>query len=359
MAYWFEVTNTDHLLSPALLFYPDRINANIDQMIRISGSADRLRPHIKTHKCRELIEMQLAKGIRKFKCATLTEARLLAESGATDILVAYPLVGPAQAQFIALTREFPQAQFSVLIDHEEQLKQWNQQEDAVSLYIDVDTGMHRTGISFERAKGLFQQVQASTHTFRGWHLYDGHIHDGDPMERKLSVEKALARLGDLLDHTNTHSAEIICGGSITFPVHATHPERQLSPGTTLLWDQGYTHNYPDLPFDIAACLLTRVISKPDQGLLCLDLGHKAVASEMKRSPIYLPQIEDAELVTHSEEHMVIKTAQSDRWHIGDVLYGFPWHICPTVALHQEAGVIRNGELNGFWTIAARNRIYHS
>ena len=163
-------------------------------------------------------------------------------------------------------------------------------------------------------------------------------------------------LDDLLKETQTQSAEIVCGGSITFPIHARYPERQLSPGTTLLWDYGYSR-FTDLPFEVAACLFTRVITKPDRGLLCLDLGHKAVASETKGAPVFFPQIEDAEIITHSEEHMVIKTAQAEQWNIGDVLYGYPWHICPTVALHQQVGVVTDQRLEGFWDIAARHRIY--
>ena len=47
---WYKIANTDEVNSPALLVYPDRIEANIRKMIEIAGSADRLRPHVKTHK---------------------------------------------------------------------------------------------------------------------------------------------------------------------------------------------------------------------------------------------------------------------------------------------------------------------
>ena len=46
-----------------------------------------------------------------------------------------------------------------------------------------------------------------------------------------------------------------------------------------LHDHGYASKYPDLRFTAAAVLLTRVVSHPAPGRLCLDLGHKAVAAD--------------------------------------------------------------------------------
>ena len=68
--------------SPALLVYPDRIQRNIERMVEIAGDPNRLRPHIKTHKSAEIVRMQMEAEIRKFKCATLAEAELLANEKA-------------------------------------------------------------------------------------------------------------------------------------------------------------------------------------------------------------------------------------------------------------------------------------
>ena len=72
---WFTLGEqaAQDLLTPALLFYSDRIDRNLHQMIAIAGDAVRLRPHVKTYKCRELVQRQLEAGICKFKCATLAE----------------------------------------------------------------------------------------------------------------------------------------------------------------------------------------------------------------------------------------------------------------------------------------------
>ena len=58
----------------------------------------------------------------------------------------------------------------------------------------------------------------------------------------------------------------------------------------------------------------------------------------------------------SEEHLVLQVPENHHYKIGDVLYGLPIHICPTVALYERANVVENGELTGEeWQITARNR----
>ena len=357
---WYEIKDSDQILTPALLFYPERIKSNIQEMIRITGLPDRLRPHVKTYKCKEIVQLQLEAGISKFKCATLAEGQMLADEGVKDILVAYPLIGPAQKKFIELGEEFRETEISVLVDHADQLRQWKKiTNSSVSIFMDLNVGMNRTGISPESAFEIIQNLDGQFQ-LKGLHVYDGHIHDQNPERRKETTEKSFQPVNELIDLLRNHgveTVELVCGGSITFPIHAVHPERTLSPGTTLLWDQGYSSNFPDLKFDTASVLLTRVISKPDAHLLCLDAGHKSVASEMDDQSLLFPQIPEAEFRTHSEEHLVIEVQDSSKWAIGDVLYGIPWHICPTVALHETAMVIESQKVVGQWNIVARKRIY--
>src|SRR6266404_6347330 len=62
---WYKIENVAEVDSPALVVYPDRIAENIRRMIAITGSADRLRPHIKTHKMSAIVRMQIEWGFRK------------------------------------------------------------------------------------------------------------------------------------------------------------------------------------------------------------------------------------------------------------------------------------------------------
>lgn len=160
---WYVIDNEDDVFSPSLLVYPDRIEKNILNMIAIAGSAERLRPHVKTHKIPEIIRLQMNHGIRKFKCATI------------------------------------------------------------------------------------------------------------------------------------------------------------------------------------------------KNNICLDLGHKAIASEMPQPRAVFPDIEDAGIINHNEEHMVIKTKKADMLNIGDAVYAIPWHICPTVDRFEKVTVVNDGKATGQWKVEARKR----
>ena len=346
------------MASPALLVYPERIRYNIQLMIKVAGNPDRLRPHVKTHKCREIVAMQQDAGISKFKCATIAEAEMLAECQVRDVLLAYQPSGPNGSRLLELTRLYPSTEFSALVDNiktaEELESLAAQAGKKLSLYIDLDVGMHRTGIApGPEAFALKGYLESSkVLNLRGWHVYDGHIRHSEFEVRKQAVEQAFEPVRQLI---SAGSQEIVAGGSPTFPVHALNQEFNLSPGTCLLWDQGYSRILPDQEFLPAAMLLTRVISKPGYNLLCLDLGHKALASEMPHPRVHFPDLQQLEFVGHSEEHLVVSSSQAVDFQVGDELYGIPMHICPTTALHQDLVVVENGQAVDRWKVYARDR----
>jgi D-serine deaminase-like pyridoxal phosphate-dependent protein len=91
-------------------------------------------------------------------------------------------------------------------------------------------------------------------------------------------------------------------------------------------------------------------------MICLDLGHKAVAAEMEFPRVYLPQLPGSTQVGQSEEHLVLKFDRADSLSIGHECYAVPMHICPTVIKYPEALVVAGGKVTDRWRIAARD--YH-
>jgi D-serine deaminase-like pyridoxal phosphate-dependent protein len=157
------------------------------------------------------------------------------------------------------------------------------------------------------------------------------------------------------------SLKIIAGGSPTFPIHARRAaEIQCSPGTFVYWDKGYGDQFPDQPFTPAALVVTRVISLRGATRICLDLGHKSISAEneitrrvgLLNGPGLTP-------VGQSEEHLVveltIESGPSRNFRIGDVFYGVPYHICPTVALYERAYIVEDGKVGADWCNIARDR----
>jgi D-serine deaminase-like pyridoxal phosphate-dependent protein len=361
---WYKPVNESSIATPCILLYPDRIEENIRRMIRISGDAARLRPHVKTHKIAEVTELQLKQGIQRFKCATLSEVAMVARAGGRDILLAYPLLGPGIGQWFQLMDLFPESRLSVTVDSAAALKELEdfaqEKEKQVDVFVDVDNGMHRTGIHPEGAFGLIQSIEKKRNfRFRGLHVYDGHIHETDPQERKDHCDRDFEAVGTLierLEQVGIFVEELACGGTPTFPIHAGHLSRTLCPGTPLLWDAGYGRNYPDLDFLPAAVVAGRIISRQDNQLT-LDLGYKAIASEMNHPRILFLELLDGGVINHSEEHLVVKCSNEKQSSIGQVVYALPFHICPTMALHEQVYVVRQKHVSDTWEVVARKRNY--
>ncbi len=360
---WFEVINAAEIPSPALLLFRDRIEANLAEMLRIAGGPGRLRPHIKTHKLPELVRRQIELGITKFKCATIAEAEMAAQNGAEDVLLAYQPVGPQIERLVRLASEHPNVEFGCLFDHAstlDRLRQTAEGRGRLRLFLDVDIGQGRTGIPpGPTARKLYRQM-AGQDCFEagGLHAYDGHLHDPDPVARAAACDAAFAPVAELrrqLSDDGLPVPTVVAGGSPTFPMHTRRDDVELSPGTTVLWDAGYAAMLPDLNFLPAAVLLTRVVSKPTPNRLCLDLGHKAVASEMPQPRAVFLNLPDAKPVMHSEEHLVVETPHAAGIPVGAEFYALPWHVCPTVALHEEVWVVENRRASARWTVTARKR----
>ncbi|MCF2493347.1 MULTISPECIES: D-TA family PLP-dependent enzyme [Dyadobacter] len=364
---WFKLNNPDEVISPSLLFYKDRIENNIRGMISIAGDADRLIPHVKTHKSGEIVKMQLEQGISKFKCATIAEAEMLADAGAKWILLAYQMVGPNITRLSALREKFQDVSFASLVDNEKSTDDLNKlgiASDVIfNVYIDVNNGMNRSGhVTDVTLLSLYRYISGlSNVSFGGVHVYDGHLRHPEFSDRKLAVDEAFETVLPLFDLIKNHTGNapmIIAGGSPSFTVHAMRPDVYLSPGTNVLWDWGYGDRFDSQPFEHAALVLTRVVSKPTAGIVTIDLGHKAIAPE---SPIEnrfkLLNLPSYTLMGQSEEHGVLQVTQDvwDATEIGDVLYALPYHVCPTVALHDFASVIEDGAVTDEWKIVARNR----
>lgn len=361
---WYSIGNPETVFSPALLIYPDRIQSNLQEMIKLAGGAERLRPHVKTHKLPQVIRMKLDAGIQRFKVSTIAEAEMTAAAGGPDILIAYQPVGPGIGRLLRLIRQFPETRFAALVDDSENLAAISNAAVAANvkaeLYVDLNVGMNRTGIApGPEAAELYRKVCGSPNIIAGGlHAYDGHLHNTDHSALQKAVEAAFEPVWQLRDQLLAASLpvpNVIASGTPTFPVLSKFEGIEVGCGTTVLWDFGQAAICPDLQFLNAAVLLTRIISRPLPDRLCIDLGHKAVASEMLQPRVRFFGLEDAEIVVHSEEHLVLKTPQATKYRVGDVVYGIPRHICPTVALHQEVHVVSNGQVTERWPVTARAR----
>jgi D-serine deaminase-like pyridoxal phosphate-dependent protein len=363
----YAIRDASEILSPSLLIYPQLVRQNLHEMIALARTAERLRPHVKTHKMAEIIRMADSLGIRKHKCATIAEAEMVAAAGGADVLVAYPLTGPNLKRFAHLVRGYRSTTFRATVDHPDSARALSAAvkglDGPVPVLVDLEIGMGRTGIQpGEPAAELYALIDRLPGLVAdGLHAYDGQIHDTDLAIRRHAAQSGLEStltLRDRLLKRGLPVPRLVVGGTPTFPIHAELdiPGAEFSPGTTVLQDNSYLTRYPDLPFTPAALLLTRVVSRPSPGRICIDLGYKAVAADPAGPRARLLDFDDARQVVHSEEHMVVETARADQTPIGTALLAIPTHVCPTVALHRRAYVVDNGRIIAQWEVSARDRV---
>jgi D-serine deaminase-like pyridoxal phosphate-dependent protein len=365
----YAIADTHAIYSPGLVFFKDLIRQNIAHMIELAGSTDRLRPHAKTHKTGEIVEMERQAGITKHKVATLAEAELCATRGGQDVMISYPMVGPNCARLAKLIRAYPGCRFSVQADHPASLEALSAvltgEGVEVDVLLDVDVGMHRTGIApGPEALALYEQIDRLPGLVPGGlHVYDGHNHIPGFVDRRaqaLSQLEPALNLRTALERKGLPTPRLVLGGTPTFPVYARLdlPGLECSPGTLVLHDQGYGSRYADLSaFVPAALLLTRVISRPTATRVTFDLGYKAVASDPPAGKrLTLLDVPDYEAVLQNEEHLVVETPAAERFRPGDEVLAIPTHICPTVAMHQRAYVVEGGQVVGTWNITGRDRV---
>jgi D-serine deaminase-like pyridoxal phosphate-dependent protein len=360
--YRLPETDLARLLSPALLIYLDQVRVNVRRMLAWTGGPERWRPHVKTVKAPALFGELLAAGVRRFKCATLREARTLLgtarEQGVEiDLLIAYPQVGPAVGELRRLAEAFPEAVLAVLCEAPEAVARV---PEGVGVFLDLDPGMHRTGLAPDDASAVRTLARAAGARLRGLHWYEGHLH-GPLDERRAACHagyRRLLELADALEGDGHPASELVTSGTPGFR-HALEFEgfrdrsHRVSPGTVVLHDLRSAEENPGLGLVPAALLLARVVSRPQPNRVTCDAGSKSIATEagdpcaaVLGRPELVPE-------RSSEEHLPLRVTRGPAPPTGEPLQLVPRHVCPTVNLAEQLVLVEGGRVTGLAPVSAR------
>ena len=358
MKTWFEIENAETLDTPALIFYKERIVHNIEHAMGwVNGDVTRLRPHIKTFKNKEILELYKNAGITKVKTATITETELAASAGMPDVLLAYQPHNQKLNRLVELIKKYPDTKFSTLVDNLETAYLFNQKaiENNLGLdfFVDVNVGMNRTGFSdFEQLETFSRELRCYKKiNFRGFHVYDGHLKNKDWKERTKDCATYFQILEEIKNKIGKDNLEIVAGGSNTFPFYAKQTDAVCSPGTFVLWDDNYSESLPEQKFLPAAVLVAQVVSIPKLNHICIDIGSKKVSSEHTLDKrLRVLNYEKLKPISQSEEHFVFEHSENIKIPVGSIIYAMPFHICPTVALYKKAHVVENNKIVDEWKI---------
>jgi D-serine deaminase-like pyridoxal phosphate-dependent protein len=363
-----RVTSIEEVLTPALVVYPEFVVSNIARTLHLlGGDADRWRAHIKTAKLAYTLRMLVEHGVRNFKCATTLELLVACRSGAADVLLAYPLVGANARRVREIADQFPDIRISVLAENEEQVRQW--QGGPVGIFLDLNPGMNRTGVEQNRGDkvvSLMRGVEDAGLEFRGLHYYDGQYGGLEPHERTAAAHAGYDRLLEIVSEIRRSGGsvpEVITAGTPTFPCslayqgfHAAGFIHRVSPGTIVYCDAtSLAQLPPEYGYVPAVLVLTRVVSRPHEGIVTCDAGHKAVSADAGVPTCVVVGHPELMPLPPSEEHLPLRSRDESRPQVGEALYLLPRHVCPTVNNFDSALLVRDGQIASVEKVSARGR----
>jgi D-threonine aldolase len=331
------------LPTPALLVDAPAFEHNLAQM-SAALPGDRLRPHVKAHKCSALARRQLDAGHRGFTCATVHETEVMARAGlGDDLLLANEVVDASRlAPLVAAG-----ARVTMAVDSVETVEA-AARAGVTEVLIDVNVGLPRCGCLPSDAGRLADLARARGLEVRGVMGYEGHaVGLADRAERTAKVDAAMASLA--LAHADVGGAVVSAGGTGSFDLN--HLATEIQAGTYALMDTAYAAL--GLPFRYALTVLATVISvNPSVGFAVADCGLKALGMDHGD-----PSMADGGRVWFcSDEHVTFSPPDGAALpRVGDQVEVLPAHLDPTVAYHDRLHVVdaERTEVLDVWAVDMR------
>jgi D-serine deaminase-like pyridoxal phosphate-dependent protein len=349
----------DALDSPQLLLDLDLVDANLRYLLdACTGRGIALRIHFKSLKCGSLARYLADRGARRFLCAKLNEAEVLADAGLTDTFVANQIVGPLKLRRLAdLARR---AQVSACVDDPLNISEMAQAARSVGVTIgvlvEVNIGMNRCGVEpGEPALALARQIDSEPGlSFLGLQGYDGHLQMlPDPVQRRAKCLEGLERLiatRRLIERVGIPVEVVTGAGTGTWEfASAFEGVTEIQPGSFILMDCAYHVVRPE--FGCALSILATILSH-HPGRYVLDAGSKAISKDFG-TPI-IKDHPSEHVMKLAEEHTLVECA-GEGPRVGDRREVIPAHCCATMNLHRQCVAIRQGRVEAIWPIEASGR----
>ncbi len=361
----------DEVDTPALVIDLDAFERNLARLPqRIAGSAVRLRPHAKTHKCPVIALKQMALGAVGVCVQKVGEAEAMVYGGVPDVLVTNEIVGRRKLRRLMALAAV--ARVGVCADDAGQVAALDAAaaEAGVILpvYVEVNMGGNRCGVEpGEPALDLARRVADAAHLdFAGLQAYHGsaqHLRSWD--ERRAAIADAAAKAGstrELLEK-NGIACPVVTGagtGSFEFET-ASGVYTELQCGSYIFMDADYGRNLdrdgaPTRGFEPSLFVWATVMSRPTEDRAIVDAGLKALAFDS--GPPLVWDEPAASYERASDEHgRLAVTAATNRLMIGDKIRLVPGHCDPTVNLYDWYVGIRSSRVEAIWPITARGALY--
>lgn len=348
----------DALDTPVATVDLDAVERNIARMQHYCDE-HRLafRPHVKTHKLPAIAHMQMRAGAVGITCQKLGEAEVMAEAGLRNILLSFPLVGPAKAERLA--RLAGEVSLSVVGDSETVARGLS---DALALagtevgfLVECDTGFLRTGVQSAEAAADLAQVVDTLPGLR----FDGLMTYPTLPGTGVWLRSAM----DAIEARGLKVSVVSGGGTPSFFTSHEVPElTEVRAGTYVYGDLSCISNRSVPLADCALRVRATVVSRPTPDRGIIDCGSKTLTNDPAEGVDgdtrgLIVEYPEARIYALSEEHGHVDfglcPSPPD---VGEIVTIIPNHACGCVNLHDDVVVHRGGRIVGRWPVAARGKL---
>jgi D-serine deaminase-like pyridoxal phosphate-dependent protein len=354
--------------TPALLVDYDILERNILQLQRASDQSGlAVRPHMKAHKTPQIAHMQIRAGAIGLSCAKLGEAEAMAAAGVEDLFIANSLVGtPKMARLVALARQVPR--LSVAVESIVSAQQMNDAFTAAGMElqvsIELEIGSGRAGVMPEKAVEFARELQQlpalklrGIMGYAGGLMYDARTEQGRVASAAEEGRRLSATAETLRDAG--FDIQVVSGGGT--PTAGRYRRdcglTEVRCGTYCLNDYNQVDLGACTAVDVAATVLSTVISIPAEDRIICDAGTKALdqaVSDLTEGFGWVKGYEGGNVFRINDEHGYIdrRRLQADLA-IGDRVEIYPPRICTCLNLYDFMYVIQDGHVRDIWQITAR------
>jgi len=349
------------LPTPVLCLDAGAVQRNIERMTALCRQhGKQWRPHIKGHRCPQIMALLRAAGCSGVTCATLREAQYAAAVGIRDILIANQM---ALNKLPRLARLRHVADVILTLDDEQQLLAAEQaaRGEGVRLraIVEVDIGMHRAGTRPEDAVTLAERIAQARHLeLVGIMGYEGHLLDvPDPDEKRTRIRDALdilAHVRDAFQRRGLRCDIVSAGGTGSCEHTVTHPVvTELQAGGLVMMDVYYRHACQVHRFDYALTVRTSIVSRPAPDRAIIDAGRKTHDVSLQ-PPEFLDAPAGIRVLALNAEHGILAlSAPATDLRVGQRLAFVPGYSDFTTMLHRCFVAHDGKRVVGFWPIGPR------
>ena len=359
------------LNSPSLVLDLEMLDRNIAEMASFAKAHNvKLRPHSKTHKSADIARRQMEAGALGVCCAKLGEAEALGEAGIQSLHITSPVVTPQAIQrLVELNAKV--SDLMLVVDHPDNAEALASAAakagKPLTVIVDIDPGIHRTGTASPEATVELVQKVANFRSlaYAGVQFYCGsHQHIVDFKERTAQIKERTEYLQGILaklEEAGLKPGIVTGSGTGTHYIDAKLGVfTELQVGSYVFMDHDY--NVCDLrgldkpTFEQALQIDARVVSANTPGMVTVDAGLKAMATEKGPPMILKGAVEGATTRFMGDEHLaVIAPEGGEAPKLGDQVVLFPPHCDPTVNLYESFHVVKGDTLVEIWPVTARGR----